>query len=1143
MKRYLTFILGCLIAAYVAADSTEDFPLVRKDLTVSLYARDPLVRNPCAITFDTQGRLFVGMGPQYRNPNQETERDSVFILIDQDGDGAADQRKQFATGFNNIQGLAWRGKELWVANAPDLTVVRDEDGDDVADVYVRLYTDLGNLEHGLHGLNWAPDGRLYMSKGNSKGLTLIPDRVAPKAFRELWGVEAPVGTPDFPDPVVFLAKDYTNNYHDPADDWGLSGGVLRCDADGSNLEIVSRGFRNPWDIAMDDSFNWLGTDNDQTLGDKIFSPFAGANFGWGHPWSYDWEGLDHLPSAPASGPLFEGSGTGTVYLHHPDWPEDLQGVFLFNDWLNRETLVFRPKWQGAWMRSQDEDLERVVHADGGRSMSGSSGRSFDPVDMELGSDGALYISSWGREYGAVYEAGEWRNEGRIYKIAPKSQTNKKSNVAGRVGSEFQQLLISSLHTEPESLEASTLIQALGSHFPVWRVDAQNELVRRGEVVLKDLYKALSGLDNRDNRSRMETWILWTIGRIGLNESQKDSFFVPGLKSSQATLNYRVQCVKILGDRLARRRDSSAPLELTNLLIDVAAPARLQHAVIQALKEVGDASAAPFVLRWLEGQEDRILFYSGWQTLRTLLTAKERKALLLAESAAIRRAALLSLLEEDALLTAEIEAMTQDADPVTASLATQRLGGRAEPTIRGSGLPKVNLLKAPDQPTTFDSALALLDQGNALRGRKLFLEEGGAQCLVCHRMEGQGSAFAPDLTGIGRRATPEFIVRSILDPSADITEGFVTHYITTEVGDFYSGILLQETGQSLRLALVDGSTMDVARSDIASRETLPMSAMPDHFAQLLGPQDVADIVSYLIYEPVVKSPVKPTGLQMKSNGERVEIFMGEVSVATYYARHELTHRPFFAHLRTPSGIPVTRNFPPQAGIDSTDHAYMHPGLSLGFADLNGVNFWHNREGRIVLEELNANQESAPKDEGVSFQAIYRYEDADGKTIATESGWYNVKANAEGFLLTLDIELAPAGAPLRFGVKEEMGLALRVATPITVKNGGQILSAAGGVNESGTWGKYDKWWDYSGEVKGKWVGIQLMLAQDSPKMWSHSRDYGVLVANPFPVDIPANRDHTTVVELGESLKLRFEVQIHETPGREMYDPAGVFNEIKK
>jgi len=223
--------------------------------------------------------------------------------------------------------------------------------------------------------------------------------------------------------------------------------------------------------------------------------------------------------------------------------------------------------------------------------------------------------------------------------------------------------------------------------------------------------------------------------------------------------------------------------------------------------------------------------------------------------------------------------------------------------------------------------------------------------------------------------------------------------------------------------------------------------------------------------------------------------------------------------------------------------MHPGLSLGFAHLNGINFWHNREGRVVLEELNTSQAGSQKDEGVTFLATYRYEDADGKTIAAESGVYDLKANAEGFLLTLDIQLTAEGAPLRFGVKEEMGLALRVATPITVKNGGQILSAAGGINEAGTWGKYDQWWDYSGEIDGKWVGIQLMLAEGSPKMWSHSRDYGVLVVNPFPVDVPENRDHTTVVKLGDSLKLRFEIQIHETPNRKMYDPTGVFNGLKR
>ena len=80
-----------------------------------------------------------------------------MIVQDTDGDGRADDTKEFATGFNAIQGLAWHGRDLWVANAPDLTVVRDRDGDDEADEYIKLYTDLGNLEHGLDGLNLVND--------------------------------------------------------------------------------------------------------------------------------------------------------------------------------------------------------------------------------------------------------------------------------------------------------------------------------------------------------------------------------------------------------------------------------------------------------------------------------------------------------------------------------------------------------------------------------------------------------------------------------------------------------------------------------------------------------------------------------------------------------------------------------------------------------------------------------------------------------------------------------------------------------------------------------------------------------------------------------------------------------------------------
>ena len=170
MNRIFLLALVVCVSRLVAAETDDQgLPQVPSDFKVTVYAAEPLVRNPCAMAFDVQGRLFVGQGPQYRKPNPDSPTDRVTLLIDVDQDGIADHAKTFAEGFNNIQGLAWYGDQLWIANAPDLTVVRDVDGDDVADEYRRIYGGIGNLEHALHGLSFAPDGWLYMSKGNSKG--------------------------------------------------------------------------------------------------------------------------------------------------------------------------------------------------------------------------------------------------------------------------------------------------------------------------------------------------------------------------------------------------------------------------------------------------------------------------------------------------------------------------------------------------------------------------------------------------------------------------------------------------------------------------------------------------------------------------------------------------------------------------------------------------------------------------------------------------------------------------------------------------------------------------------------------------------------------------------------------------------------
>src|SRR5688572_7060609 len=98
---------AALLLATAAAGQAESLPLlpaVPPELKVELFAAEPLVRNPCAMTFDGRGRLYVGHGPQYRSPKPDTPPDSVMIVLDTDADGRADRTKTFATGFNCIQG-------------------------------------------------------------------------------------------------------------------------------------------------------------------------------------------------------------------------------------------------------------------------------------------------------------------------------------------------------------------------------------------------------------------------------------------------------------------------------------------------------------------------------------------------------------------------------------------------------------------------------------------------------------------------------------------------------------------------------------------------------------------------------------------------------------------------------------------------------------------------------------------------------------------------------------------------------------------------------------------------------------------------------------------------------------------------------
>jgi hypothetical protein len=250
------------------------------------------------------------------------------------------------------------------------------------------------------------------------------------------------------------------------------------------------------------------------------------------------------------------------------------------------------------------------------------------------------------------------------------------------------------------------------------------------------------------------------------------------------------------------------------------------------------------------------------------------------------------------------------------------------------------------------------------------------------------------------------------------------------------------------------------------------------------------------------------------------------IATYVWGDDKISRPYFKSVRTLDGLQVTRNHPPVGGTDATDHADMHPGIWLAFGDINAHDFWRNR---AKIEHDRFVEEPFARTDEAGFTALNRYVSTSGQLICRETCRIRFKSGPEGWWLLWDSTFSSGTVEFAFGDQEEMGLGVRLATPLTVKRGGAILNSAGGQNEKGTWGKTADWIDYFGNFENKTVGIMLMTDPTNFRASSfHSRDYGLVVANPFGQNAFTKGQKSRVsVKAGERLRLRYGLLIHSLP----------------
>ena len=278
----------------------------------------------------------------------------------------------------------------------------------------------------------------------------------------------------------------------------------------------------------------------------------------------------------------------------------------------------------------------------------------------------------------------------------------------------------------------------------------------------------------------------------------------------------------------------------------------------------------------------------------------------------------------------------------------------------------------------------------------------------------------------------------------------------------------------------------------------------------------------------------------SQSRQIVIRVGDEPLATYvYSDPQIT-RPYFKDVHAPGGIQVTRNHPPRKGVDPTDHPKYHPGLWLAFGDLSGADSWRNK---ARVEHVEFVQTPHTIGSRGCFTVRNRYMDKD-KVICEEVCKYTFLVRPGGFLILWDSNFQSDKGDFWFGDQEEMGLGVRMSTPIMVKSkqGGRILNDKGRKNEKGTWGKLSLWCDYSGWIDKSFAGIMIMPDPENFRpCWWHSRDYGFVAANPFGRDaFRAGPTSKVLVREKEPFHLSYGILVHAGASEDAVDLSGAYKD---
>lgn len=514
-------------------------------LEATLFASEPMFSNPTNISVDSKGRVWVCEAYNYRNalnPKNPVKAggDRIMILEDTDGDGKADKSKVFyqGTDVNAALGICVLGNRVFVSCSPNAFVFTDEDGDDVPDKKEILFTGIKGEQHdhGMHTFTFGHDGRLYFNMGNEAKLLLT---ATGDTVTDIHGRK-----------VVSKGKPFRE------------GMALRCEPDGSNVEVLGHNFRNNFELVADPYGTVWQSDNDDdgNKGTRINYVMEQGNYGYtdeitGAGWSSRRTNMEkeipfrhwHLndpgvvPNVLQTG---AGSPSGITLYEGTMLPEAFHGQLIHAEPGHNVVRTYAVENDGAGYKATIVNL-----------LEGQKDQWFRPVDVTTGPDGSLFIADWYDPGVGGHQVGDL-DRGRIYRVASPGTGYKIPEV--------------DLTTPPGAVKA-LLNPNTDIRYQAWM--ALKNFRGEAEAALLELWRA----ENPRHRAQA----LWLLARL---DDKSDQYL-------QEALTDKDPNIRIAGLRATRQMKKDVLQAVGKLVNDPSAQVRREAAL--ALRGYNTTAAAQY----------------------------------------------------------------------------------------------------------------------------------------------------------------------------------------------------------------------------------------------------------------------------------------------------------------------------------------------------------------------------------------------------------------------------------------------------------------------------------------------------------------------------------------------------------------------